>query len=181
MPVYEFEGKRPQISKSAFVYPEAIIIGDVIVEKGCYIGPGACIRGDWGSVVVGPSSNVQENCVIHSAPDVVTSLAARSHIGHGSILHSVVLGEHVVVGMGAIIMDNANIGSGCLIGAGALVTAGTVIPPGRLYAGIPATDKGEVSKEMAEYLNYATSLYMGLPARCFKGLQEISLECVRVR
>ena len=174
MPIYEFEGKRPQLSKSAFVYPEATIIGDVIIGEGCYIGPGARIRGDWGAVVIGPSSNIQENCIIHSAPEVVTRLAARSHIGHGSILHGPVMDEHVVVGMGAIIMDNVTIGRGCFIGAGALITAGSIIPAGRLYIGVPARDIGAVSENMAEFLAYATSLYMELPARCFKGLREIN-------
>ena len=179
MPVYEFEGKRPQVARSAFVYPEATIIGDVIVGEGCYIGPGARIRGDWGAVVIGAFSNIQENCVIHSAPEVVTRLAARSHIGHGSILHGPVLDEHVVVGMGAVIMDNVSIGSGCFIGAGALITAGSVIPPGRLYVGVPARDSGAVSNKMAEFLAYATSLYMELPVRCFGGLQEVALADVR--
>ena len=180
MPVYEFEGKRPQVAKSAFVYAEATLIGDVVIGEGCYIGPGAQIRGDWGGVVIGPSSNIQENCVIHSAPDVVTRLAARSHIGHGSILHGPVLDEHVVVGMGAIIMDKVTIGSGCFIGAGALITAGTVIPPGRLYLGVPARDSGAVSAKMAEFLDYATSLYMELPGRCFEGLREVALADVRI-
>lgn len=175
MPFYEFEGKRPQVAKSAFVYPEATIIGDVTIGEGCYIGPGARIRGDWGGVVIGPFSNVQENCIIHSAPDVVCRLAARSHIGHGSILHGVVLDEHVVVGMGAIIMDDVTIGSGCFIGAGALVTAGTKIPPGRLYTGIPARDRGPANEE---YLEYATSFYIKLPPRCFDGLKEIPFEDV---
>ena len=67
MPVYEFEGKRPRIAASAFVYPEATIIGDVVIGEGCYIGPGARIRGDWGAIVIGANSNIQENCIIHSA------------------------------------------------------------------------------------------------------------------
>ena len=180
MPVYEFEGKRPRVAKNAFVYPEATIIGDVFIGEGCYIGPGARIRGDWGAVVIGSYSNIQENCIIHSAPAVVTHLASRSHIGHGSILHGPVLDEHVVVGMGAIIMDSVTIGSGCFIGAGALITAGTVIPPQRLYMGIPARDCGAVSDKMAKYLEYATSIYMELPQRCLNGLQEIDFKDVIV-
>jgi len=129
MPIYEFEGKRPHIDASAFVSPEATVIGDVTIGKGCYIGPGARLRGDWGAIRVGPFSNIQENCVIHAAPDDTVILAERSHIGHGAILHGPVLEEHVVVGMGAIIMDGVKIGAGSCIGAGALVTAGTVIPP----------------------------------------------------
>ncbi len=178
MPVYEFEGKRPRIDATAYVSPEATIIGDVVIGKGCYIAPGARLRGDWGVIVVGPFSNVQENCVIHAAPDEAVILAERSHIGHGAILHGPVLEEHVVVGMGAIIMDDVKIGAGSCIGAGALVTTGTVIPPGRLFLGVPAKDHGKIDKEMERYLEYATGVYIALPPRCFEGLVLLDLKDV---
>ena len=74
MPLYEFEGKRPQIAESAFVHPEATLIGGVTIGEGCYVGPGAVMRGDWGDIVVGDGSNIQENCIIHAAPDKVAAL-----------------------------------------------------------------------------------------------------------
>lgn len=175
MPIYEFEGKRPRIDPTAFIYPEATIIGDVVIGKQCYVGPGARLRGDWGAMVIGAYSNVQENCIIHTAPDVVTVLGERSHIGHGAILHGPTLEEHVVVGMGAIVMDDVKIGAGSCVGAGALITAETVIPPGRLYVGVPAKDRGEIDPEMEKYLEYATGVYIALPPRCFDGLAELSL------
>lgn len=180
MPVYAFEGKRPRIDPTAFVYPEATIIGDVVIKKECYVGPGARLRGDWGAMVIGAFSNVQENCIIHTAPNVTTVLGERSHIGHGAILHGPMLAEHVVVGMGAIIMDDVKIGAGSCIGAGALVTAGTVIPPGRLFVGVPARDRGAIDREMEEYLAYATGVYIALPPRCFNGLVELNLQDVLV-
>ncbi|HHT46334.1 MAG TPA: gamma carbonic anhydrase family protein [Firmicutes bacterium] len=180
MPVYAFEGKRPKIASSAFVYPEATIIGDVVIGEGCYIGPGARIRGDWGSVIVGANSNIQENCIIHSAPNATTLLSERSHIGHGSILHGPFLEEHVEVGMGAIIMDNVKIGAGSCIGAGAVVIAGTIIPPRRLYIGVPAKDAGKITEERARYMDYATGVYIKLPPRCFQGLVQLDIEDVIV-
>ncbi|MGI5876415.1 MAG: gamma carbonic anhydrase family protein [Dethiobacteria bacterium] len=178
MAIYEFEGRRPRIDATAFVYPEATIIGDVVIGKGCYIGPGACLRGDWGSIVVGDFSNIQENCVIHSAPNITTVLGKKNHIGHGAILHGPVLEEHVVVGMGAIVMDDVKIGAGCCISAGAVVTARTVSPPGRLLVGVPAKDHGKVDLEMENYLQYGTSLYIALPPRCYKGLVPLDLKDV---
>jgi len=78
--LYKFEGKRPLIASSAFVHPEAKIIGGVLIGESCYIGPGAVLRGDWGNIVIGAGSNVQENCVIHAAPDVTVDLGpAKSH------------------------------------------------------------------------------------------------------
>ena len=179
MPVYEFEGKRPRIDAAAFIYPEATIIGDVFIGKVCYIGPGACLRGDWGSIIVGPFSNVQENCIIHAAPDDTTILGEKSHIGHGAILHGPKLEDHVTIGMGAIIMDDVKIGAGCCIGAGALVTAGSVIPPGRLFLGVPARDCGKIDKEMEKYLEWGTGVYVALPPRCFKGLVQLDIKDVR--
>lgn len=178
MSIYEFEGKRPRIDASAYISPEATIIGDVVIGKGCYIAPGARLRGDWGSIIVGAYSNIQENCVIHAAPDETAVLGERSHIGHGAILHGPVLEDHVTVGMGAIVMDGVKIGTGSCIGAGSLVTAGSVIPPGRLFVGVPAKDRGKIDEEMEKYLQWGTGVYIALPPRCFKGLTLLDMKDV---
>ncbi len=176
MALYEFEGKRPRIGKGTYVHPEATIIGDVTVGEGCYIGPGARIRGDWGAIVIGPQSNIQENCVIHVLPSAVAILGPRSHIGHGAILHTPVLGEHVLVGMGAIIMDWASVGDGCCIGAGALVTERMEIPPNKLVLGVPAKIVADINEEMRRLLEWATECYIALPPRCFAGMREVPLQ-----
>lgn len=175
MAIFEFEGKRPVIGKDSFIHPQATIIGDAKLGKGCYVGAGACIRADWGSIVIGDYSNVQENCVIHSYPGAVAHLGNRSHIGHGAILHTPNLGEHVLIGMGAIVMDWAKIGDGCFIGAGALITERMEIPPHKLVVGVPAKVIGDLSEEMREKLNVGTDFYIGLPSRCHQSLKEITL------
>ncbi|MCL6645644.1 MAG: gamma carbonic anhydrase family protein, partial [Dehalococcoidia bacterium] len=152
MAFYEFEGKKPVIGKGTYVHPEATIIGDVRIGEGCYIGPGARIRGDWGAVVIGPGSNIQENCVIHVMPGDTAILGPKSHIGHGAILHTPRLGEHVLVGMGAIIMDYAVIGDGCCIGAGAVVREKTEVPPNKLVLGVPAKVASDIGEDMRKHL-----------------------------
>ncbi len=176
MAIYQFEGKRPSIGKGSYIHPEATIAGDVVIGGGCYVGAGARIRGDWGSIVIGPGSNIQENCVIHVYPGETARLGPRSHIGHGAILHTPRLGEHVLVGMGAIIMDWAEIGDGCCIGAGALVTEKTVIPPNKLVLGAPARVAADISDKMRQSLVAATGFYLALPPRCLDGMREINLE-----
>lgn len=176
MAVYEFEGKRPSIGRGSYIHPEATIIGDVTMGEGCYVGAGARIRGDWGSIEIGPGSNIQENCIIHVYPGETARLGPRSHVGHGAILHTSRLGEHVLVGMGAIIMDWAEIGDGCCIGAGALITEKTSIPPNKLVLGAPAKVAGDISEKMRQFLEMATGFYLALPPRCHQGMREISLE-----
>lgn len=174
--IYEFEGKRPSIGKGCYIAPEATIIGDVTIGEGCYVAAGACLRGDWGKITIGPESNIQENCVIHTLPDSEAILGPRSHIGHGAILHTPKLGVHVLVGMGAIIMDKADIGDGCLIAAGALVLENAVIPANKLVLGSPAKVAADLSPEAQSHLDVATGYYMALPDRCQKGLKPLTLE-----
>ncbi len=176
MAIYEFEGKRPSIGKGSYIHPEATIIGDVQMGEGCYVGAGARIRGDWGSIKIGSYSNIQENCVIHVHPGAAAVMGDRSHVGHGAILHTPNLGEHVLIGMGAIVMDWVSIGDGSCVAAGALVTEKTHIPPCKLAVGMPAKVVNDISDKMRQSLDEATGYYMALPPRCLPALKEVSLE-----
>ena len=179
MGIYIFEGHKPSIGKGTFVHPDATIIGDVTIGSGCYIGAGACIRGDWGSIEIGANSNIQENCVIHVFPDKKAVLGPRSHVGHGAILHTPTLGEHVLVGMGAIIMDYAEIGDGCCIGAGALIVENTIFPPFKLILGAPAKAVADINEQKRRALDGSTAYYVALPLRCHESLTQVTLkECM---
>lgn len=181
MAIYEFEGKRPSIGIGTYIAPEATIIGDVSIGKGCYVAAGARIKGDWGKILIGSGSNIQENCIIHAYPGGETVLGIRSHIGHGAILHTPKLGDHVLVGMGAIIMDDVVIGDGCLIGAAALITEKTIIPSYKLVVGSPAKVVADLNEATQKHLDEATSYYLALPLRCHQGIKQISLEEVMVK
>jgi carbonic anhydrase/acetyltransferase-like protein (isoleucine patch superfamily) len=174
MALYEFEGKRPLVHESAFVYPEAVLIGEVIIGPGCYIGAGAVIRGDWGRIEVAEGSNIQENCVIHTRPQVFCTLGSSSHIGHGAILHGPKIGTNVLVGMGAIIQDNVELGDGAIVGSGALILEGTKVPPKKLIVGVPGRIVGEVSEALAQATDWGTRLYQTLPSRCHATLRRIA-------
>lgn len=137
MPLYEFEGKSPRVDAKAFVHPLAVLIGDVTVEAGCYVGAGAVLRGDFGSVKIGKGSNIQENCVLHTFPDKATTIHPNAHVGHGCILHGCEIHSNVLVGMGSIVGDGAKINSNCIIGAGSFIDFGTEIPPESVVVGSP--------------------------------------------
>jgi phenylacetic acid degradation protein len=129
MPCYEIDGLKPVVHPTAFVHPTAVLIGDVIVGPGAYIGPCASLRGDFGRIVLASGCNVQDTCVIHGFPDSDTVLEDNAHIGHGSVLHGCVVRHDALVGMNAVVMDEAEVGAGAFVAASAFVRAGLKIPP----------------------------------------------------
>ena len=174
MTLYEFEGKRPAIDLGAFIHPDAVLIGDVLIRTGCYIGAGAVLRGDFGSIKVGRGSNVQENCVLHTFPEKTTRLHQDTHIGHGCILHGCEICSNVLVGMGSIIGDGVKINSNCLIGAGSFVRFNTEIPQNSVVVGSPARVVKEISSEQLEELVTSRTQYQNLVGRYLKSFQKIA-------
>ncbi len=119
------------------MHPSAVLIGDVIVGAGCYIGPFASLRGDFGGIRVHAGANIQDSCIMHGFPGTDTVVEEDGHIGHAAVLHSCMVGKNALVGMNAVVNDNAVIGEGAIVAAMAFVKAGTVVPPRSLVAGHP--------------------------------------------
>ncbi len=176
MPYYAFKDKRPTIHPTAYVHPLAVLLGDVVIGEGCYIGPGAILRGDWGRIRVGRLSNVQENCVLHAGPDALVQMGDECHVSHGAIIHGATLEERVHIGIGAILLDGVYVGTGAVVGAGSVLLVGFKVPPRMRVAGVPARILGEVSEELARSNRLGSALYQGLPSLCRDHLREITLE-----
>jgi len=168
MPFYEFENKSPLINNKAFVHPEAVLIGDVTVDETCYVGAGAVLRGDIGSIKIGKGSNVQENCVFHTFPDKSVILHPNSHVGHGAILHGCEIGSYVLVGMGAIVADGVKINPECMVGAGSFVPFGSQIPSCSVVVGSPASVVKALSPAQLEQIKMGLSIYQDLTRRYLK-------------
>ena len=128
----------PQIDPSCFIAESAVIIGDVRIEKGCSIWPGAVLRADLNTITIKEGANVQDNCVIHVTRDFETVIGRNTSVGHGAIVHGARIGDNCIVGMNATVLDGVVVGNNCLIGAGAVVTPGTRIPDNSLVIGVPA-------------------------------------------
>lgn len=159
---YEYKGIRPVVHESAFVHPQAVVTGDVIIGKDVYIGPGAAIRGDFGKIVIEDGCNVQENCTIHMFPGVTVTLKENAHIGHGAIIHGATIGKNCLVGMNAVIMDDVVLGDECIVGALTFLKAKEVFPARSLIAGNPAKVIREVSDEMIQWKTEGTGVYQQL-------------------
>lgn len=136
--IYEHDGIRPVIDETAYVHPEAVIIGDVIIGADVYIAPLASLRGDMGRLIIEAGANVQDGCVMHGFPGKDCIIEEDSHIGHGAVLHGCRVGRNALVGMNATAMDGAVIGANAFVAAMAFVKAGFEVPEGYLAAGIPA-------------------------------------------
>ncbi|HWP98501.1 MAG TPA: gamma carbonic anhydrase family protein [Syntrophomonadaceae bacterium] len=174
MALYEFEGKHPLIPENSFVHPQASVIGEVELGEGCFIGPGAVIRGDYGRIVVGRGSNVQDNSVIHADPDSIAIIEDNVIIGHGAILHGPCLVKQgAMVGMGAIVSNGCELGLGSVLAAGSLLTPGQIIPDHKVALGNPALIIKDLSDNTSTYLDMGARLYQELSVRCVKGLKLI--------
>lgn len=163
--VYAIDGLVPVVDPTAYVHPTAVLIGDVIIGPGCYIGPGAAMRGDFGRLVMERGGNLQDNCVVHGFPGTDTVLEEDAHIGHGAILHGCRVGKDALVGMNATVMDGAQIGESAIVAAMAFVKAGFVVPPRTLVGGIPAKIMRELSAAEIEWKRAGTRDYQNLTRR----------------
>ena len=173
MPIYEFEGRRPTFAPGAYVAESAIIIGDVRLADGVYIGHGAILRGDYGTIDIGPQSAVEEGAILHINPGGCCRLGQRVTVGHGAKLHCLEVADSAVIGIGAILSFNVKIGEWSIVAEGAVVPNGKIIPSGVVVAGNPAREIGKVEERHKKFWNYGKDLYVDLAARYPQGCKRL--------
>ena len=171
MAIYSFKGFKPVIKSSSFIHPTASVIGDVHIGENVYVGPGAAIRGDWGTIVIEDGCNIQENCIIHMFPGITVTLKKGAHIGHGAVLHGVTIGENCLIGMNAVLMDEVILEKECIVGALSFVKAKSIFESRSLIVGNPAKKIKTISDEMIDWKTKGTKLYQELPKECFESLE----------
>jgi len=169
--VYSINGVTPVVDPSAFVHPSAVLIGDVIVGAGCYIGPCASLRGDFGRIEIRAGANLQDACVAHGFPGTDTIVGEDGHIGHCAVLHGCIVERNALVGMNAVINDNAVIGESAIIGAMAFVKARMVVPPRVLCAGMPARIVRDLTETELAWKIEGTQSYQELAQRSLSTMQ----------
>jgi phenylacetic acid degradation protein len=162
------------VDAPAFVHPLAVLIGDVSVGPGCYVAPGASLRGDFGRILLGSGSNVQDNCVLHSFPGKDVLLEEDSHVGHGAVLHGCTVRRGALIGIHAVVMDDVVVGEEAFVGASSFVPARFVVPPRTLVTGVPARMVRELKPEELAWKATGTREYQELAARCLASLREVA-------
>ncbi|WP_312086846.1 gamma carbonic anhydrase family protein [Acinetobacter variabilis] len=173
MPCYAIDGVIPVVSPEAYVHPTAVLIGDVIIEAGVYIGPFASLRADFGRIHIQKNANVQDSCTIHGFPDSVTLVEEYGHVGHGAILHGCVVRKNALIGMNSVILDEAEIGENVIVGANSTVKAKFKVPANNLVLGSPAKVIRPLEEKEITWKSRGTEQYIQLTARCLNTLQEV--------
>lgn len=138
MTIARFEDRVPRIGRGTWIHPSADVFGEVEIGDDCWIGPGARIRGDYGRIVIGAHTSVEDNCVVHARPGERTSIGDWVTVGHGAIIHNATVRDWAVLGMGSIVSDWAEVGRWSVVGEGAVVKQRGIVPDGRIAVGIPA-------------------------------------------
>jgi carbonic anhydrase/acetyltransferase-like protein (isoleucine patch superfamily) len=170
MPFYAVGDEEPRVAAGAFVAPNATVVGSVELGSESSVWFGAVLRGDFGRIVIGEGSCVQDNAVIHAADGLPTIVGADVTIGHAAMLEGCVVEDGAVISMGAIVLQRARIGTGALVAAGSVVREGQEIPAGVVAAGVPAVVKKQVEGSSRRWIESAAAEYRALRRRYLKEL-----------
>lgn len=151
--IKEVRGRKPVFGNNCFLADNATVVGDVVMGNNCTIWFNAVVRGDVHYIKIGNDTNIQDGAIIHCTYEkAFTEIGDKVSIAHKAIVHGCIIEDEVLVGMGAIIMDNARVGKGSVIAAGAIILSGTIVPPGTVWAGVPARQVKETSKELKDVI-----------------------------
>jgi carbonic anhydrase/acetyltransferase-like protein (isoleucine patch superfamily) len=156
MPQYALGDRVPSIHPDAFIHPDAVVIGDVRVGAGSSVWPSAVLRGDYGTIIVGERTSIQDGAIIHAVPEFPTVIGDDCVVGHLAHLEGCVIEDRALVGSGSIVLHQATVRSGATVGAGAVVRNRMEVPANSLAVGVPAIIKLDASAEAGIVANAAT-------------------------
>lgn len=173
MSLYALESMRPNVADGTFVHPAAHVIGDVHIGTGCWIGPGAVIRADFSPILIGDYTAIEENCVVHSQPDIECRIGDFVTIGHGAIIHGASIGNYATIGMGSVIGMESRVGLWAIVGEGSVVRSRQAIPPETIVAGVPARFIRDLDEGRKAFWQNGKQLYRALARRYLEGFRPL--------
>jgi carbonic anhydrase/acetyltransferase-like protein (isoleucine patch superfamily) len=159
---YSFRNRKPSIGKETYVSEHAFVVGDVKIGDNCYIGHGAILRGDYGSIEIDSGTAVEEGVVIHAPPNDTCRIGKNVTIGHGAIIHSSSIGDFAVIGMGAVVSIYAEVGKEAIVAEGSVVKMRQKVPSGVVVGGNPAKTVREITDEDKRFWGWGKQLYVEL-------------------
>ena len=153
MAIFSIADKIPEVNSSAYVDETATVTANVTLAKDTSVWPGASLRGDEDAIFVDEGTNIQDCAVLHTDIGMPCRVGREVTVGHSAILHGCTIGDHTLIGMGAVVLDHAVIGEGAIVAAGAVVLSHTHVEPGSIYAGCPAKFVKKVDPEQSKEIN----------------------------
>lgn len=160
--IKSYRDKHPRIGKNVFIAPNAVVIGDVVIEDHASIWYGTVVRGDRSGIRIGAYTNIQDNCTIHTVPNHPVSVGAHVTVGHNAVIHGCVVEEACLIGIGAVLLNGASVGRGSIVAANSLVREGQVVEAHRLAAGVPAQVKRELDPAQVDGIKATARSYADL-------------------
>jgi carbonic anhydrase/acetyltransferase-like protein (isoleucine patch superfamily) len=158
--IKEVRGYTPKFGENCFLAETAVVVGEVTMGSNCTVWFNAIVRGDVHSITIGNNTNIQDGAIIHCTyQKAKTVIGNNVSIAHNAIVHGCTVEDNVLIGMGAIIMDDAVIGSNSVIAAGAVILPGTKVEPGSVYAGVPAKKVKDIGEEMKAVIQRTAKNY----------------------
>jgi carbonic anhydrase/acetyltransferase-like protein (isoleucine patch superfamily) len=172
--LYRFDGRQPAIGAGTYVSRTATVIGDVRIGDRCYVGHGAILRGDYGTIEIGDETAVEEGVIIHAPPGECCSIGNGVVLGHGAIIHAKLIADSVGIGMGAILSIRSEIGRASVVAEGAIVMQGRKVPESVVVAGNPARKLKDISQKDTDFWSHSRQIYVDLAAKyCRLGMERI--------
>ncbi len=176
--LYRFGNKEPRLGRETYISEHALVIGDVTIGDNCYIGHGAILRGDYGSIFIGDGTAVEEGVIIHAPPNKTCRIGEKVTIGHGAIIHAASVGDLSVIGMGAVLSIHSEVGKNTIVAEGSIVRMRQIVPGGIVAGGNPAKSIRKITPKDEEYWGAAKQLYIDLAKKYLSiGMQEVKKQC----
>jgi carbonic anhydrase/acetyltransferase-like protein (isoleucine patch superfamily) len=173
MSFYEIDGKRPVVGSGSWIADSADVIGNVIIGENCYVGWGVVIRADCGTIIIGDGSAIEENVTIDARPGDFARIGREATIGHNAIIHNCNIGDFAVIGMNSTITDYSEVGEWAIIGEHSLVRRNQKVPEMKIYAGVPAVEKGDVLVRHTDEWLEVKKFYQSLAAKYLTEMKKL--------
>ncbi len=172
--LYSFDGNQPVIGKETYVSETAQVIGDVVIGDNCYVGHGAILRGDYGRIVIGAGTAVEEGVIAHSPPGFTFEMGKSVTLGHGAVLHGKSIGDYAVIGMGSVVSLFSEVGEWAIVAEGAVVKMKQIIPDNVVVGGSPAKVVRDTSEKDKEMWTHGKQIYVDLAKKYLDiGMHEV--------